>query len=384
MTPRRVCVVSGTRADYTLLCGLMAALRDDPDFALQVCVTGMHLSPEFGLTYRMIESDGFAIDAKVEMLVSGDTPVSVAKSIGLGTVGFADAFARLAPDLVVILGDRFEMLAAAQAALVATIPVAHLAGGDTTEGAFDEAIRHSITKMAHLHFVTNGDAYRRVVQLGEDPARVFPVGSPGIDTILRMRLLDRDAVEAALDFQLRSRNFLVTFHPATLEYTAAADQFRELLLALDSFGPDTGLLFTMPNADTAGRSLMQLVREFVRSREHARAFTALGPLLYLSVVAQADVVIGNSSSGLYEVPTLKKPTVNVGDRQRGRVQAASVVNCPPERAAVARAIAQALQLDCSSVVNPYGDGHAVPRIVAALKGVADFRALIKKSFHDLP
>jgi UDP-N-acetylglucosamine 2-epimerase (non-hydrolysing)/GDP/UDP-N,N'-diacetylbacillosamine 2-epimerase (hydrolysing) len=344
----------------------------------------MHLSPEFGLTYRAIEEDGFRIDERVEMLLSGDTPVSIAKSIGLATVGFADAFARLQPDLVMLLGDRYELLAAAQAALVASLPIAHIAGGDTTEGAFDEAIRHSITKMSHLHFVTNRDAYRRVLQLGEDPACVFEFGSPGIDAIQRTRLLDRAQLERALDFRLEARNLLVTFHPATLEYAAAGAQFDELLAALAPFAADTGLIFTLPNADTSGRLLIAKLEAFVAGHPTARAYASLGQLRYLSTIAQVDAVVGNSSSGLYEVPTFRKPTVNIGDRQSGRMQAASIVNCAPERTAIAAAIGQALALDCSTVVNPYGTGNAASRIVGVLREVADYRALIKKHFHDRP
>lgn len=382
--PRRICVVTGTRADYGILRELLRALGDEPAFVLQVVATGMHLSPEFGLTWRSIAADGFPLDARVEMLLSSDTPVGIAKSIGLGVIGFADAFARLNPDLVVLMGDRFELLAAAQAALVATIPIAHIAGGDTTEGAFDEAIRHSITKMAQLHFVTNRDAHRRVLQLGENPAHVFAVGSPGIDTILRTSLLDRAALEEALDFRLLARNLLVTFHTATLEHAEAERQCEELLAGLDAFGPQTGLIVTMPNADTGGRALRARVDAFVAARPHARAYTSLGQQRYYSTIAQVDAVVGNSSSGLYEVPTFKKPTVNVGDRQRGRMRAASVVDCPAERTAIVAAIHRALSLDCSSVVNPYGTGPAAPRIVAALKAIDDYRPLVTKRFHDLP
>ena len=383
MISRRVCVVTGARADYGLLQPVMRELRDAPEFDLQLLVSGMHLSAEFGLTYRAIEEDGFTIDDRIEMLLSGDTPVAIAKSIGLATIGFADAFARLQPDLVVLLGDRYELLAAAQAALVANIPIAHIAGGDTTEGAFDEAIRHSITKMAQLHFVTNREAHRRVVQLGEDPAHVFDFGSPGIDAIQRTRLLDRAALEASLGFTLLPRNLLVTFHSVTLEYAAAGEQFDELLAALEEFA-DTGLIFTLPNSDTNGRALIGKIDAFVRTHAHARAYAALGQQRYFSTIAQVDAVVGNSSSGLYEVPTFKKPTVNIGDRQRGRLQPASVVNCPPQRAAIAAAIRRALALDCAAVVNPYGSGNAAARIVATLKTVSDFRSLIKKHFHDLP
>lgn len=382
MAERVICVVTGSRADYGLLQWVMREIKDDADLRLQVVVTGMHLAPEFGLTFRAIEADGFAIDARVEALLSSDTPVGVAKSMGLGVIGFADALDRLRPDILLVLGDRFEILAAVQAALVARIPVAHIAGGDTTEGAFDEAIRHAITKMAHLHFVTNEVAARRVRQLGENPECVHNVGSPGIDTIKRLRLLDRDGIEAALGMRLRKTNLLVTFHPATLDEQAADAQFGELLLALGGLGDEVGIVFTLPNADTGGRAIIRQIEGFVATRPAARAFASLGQERYLSLMAQVDAVVGNSSSGLYEAPSLGKPAVNIGDRQKGRLQAASVVNCDPEAGAIARAIAQALSMDASGVASPYGDGNSASRIRDILKRVVDPRALLKKRFHD--
>ncbi len=380
---RKICVVTGTRAEYGLLYWLMKEIQSDPDLQLQVVATGMHLSPEFGLTYHNIQTDGFVIDAKVEMLLSSDTPVAIAKSTGLGVIGFADAFDRLAPDILVLLGDRFEILAAAQAALVARIPVAHIAGGDITEGAFDESIRHSITKMAHLHFVTNKEAARRVRQLGEDPGNIFNVGSPGIDNITRSTLLSRDELECDLGITFRERNLLVTFHPPTLERSPACDQFQALLDALDRLGPDVGTIFTKPNADTEGRRLMEMIDRYVSAREQAKVFTNLGQLRYLSLISQADAVVGNSSSGLYEVPSFKKPTVNIGDRQKGRLQASSVINCIPDTEDILRAIREAFDLDCSAAVNPYGNGEASSRIAAVLKEYVDPKGLIKKRFFDL-
>lgn len=383
MEKRKICVVTGSRAEYGLLSVVMKEIQKEPVFTLQVVVTGMHLSPEFGLTYTVVEKDGFAIDVKVEMLLSSDTPVGIAKSISLGVSGFADAFSGLAPDLVVLLGDRYEILAAAQAALVARIPIAHIAGGDTTEGAFDEAIRHSITKMAHLHFVTNDSAARRVCQLGENPEHIYSVGSPGIDAIKRAKLLDKKELEKELSFTFKQRNLLVTFHPVTLDAQPAAVQFRELLKALDSFGDDVGLLFTKPNADTDGRVIIAMIDDYVTKRAHAKAFPSLGQIRYLSMIAQVDAVVGNSSSGLYEVPSFKKPTVNIGDRQKGRLQASSVINCKPESADILKAIRGAFTMDCSSVVNPYGNGDSAPKIVAALKAVPEYRLLLKKHFFYL-
>lgn len=379
---RKICVATGSRAEYGLLHWVMKGIQEDPALELQVIATGMHLSPEFGLTWRVIENEGFRIDARVEMLLSSDSAIGVAKSIGLGVIGFADALDRLRPDILLVLGDRFEILAAVQAALVARIPVAHIAGGDTTEGAFDEAIRHSITKMSHIHLVTNEDAARRVRQLGENPRHIHLVGSPGIDQIKRLRLLDRGELERELDFPFRVRNLLVTFHPATLDAESSDTQFRELLDALDAIGPEVGIVFTRPNADTGGRVIINLIDEFVASRPHARVYTSLGQLRYLSLLAQADAIVGNSSSGLYEAPTLKKPTVNIGDRQKGRLQADSVLNCPASAKEIEQTIRRAFTLDCSMTVNPYGDGESSPRIVSLLKE-AETAGLLQKRFWDM-
>lgn len=382
MSKQRIAIVTGSRADYGLLHPLMDALRDADDFTLHVIATGMHLAPEFGLTYHAIEQDGFHIDARVEMLLSSDTPRGVAKSVGLGVIGFADALATLQPDILIVLGDRFEILAAVQAALFARIPVAHIAGGDITEGAVDDAIRHSISKMSHLHFVTNADAAHRVRQLGEDPRHIFTVGSPGIDNLKRTTLLSRAQLEAALGLRFGKRTLLVTFHPSTLEATPADAQLQELFAALDGLGTETGLIFTKPNADMGGRDLARLIDDYVATREHAAAFTSLGGQRYYSLIAQADAVVGNSSSGLYEVPSFGKPTVNIGDRQKGRLRAASVIDCAPERAAIGAAIKRAFTLECTGVVNPYGDGHAVERILAALRQPFDAATLVQKTFID--
>lgn len=383
MSKRKICVVTGTRAEYGLLYWLMKEIQNDPELELQIIVTGMHLSPEFGLTYKAIEEDEFSINAKVEMLLSSDTPIGIAKSIGLGVIGFADALDQLRPDILVLLGDRYEILAAAQAAMVARIPIAHIAGGDTTEGAFDEAIRHSITKMSHLHFVTNVIAHKRVCQLGENPEHVFNVGSPGIDQIKRLKLLDRKELEASLGFRFKKRNLLITFHPVTLELQPSSKQFQEILDALDKFGSDVGLIFTMPNADTDGRIIIWMIEEYVAMHPNARAYTSLGQLRYLSTVAQVDAVVGNSSGGLYEVPSFKKPTVNIGDRQKGRLQASSVINCPNDKELIIKAINEAFLKDCSNTVNPYSNGDSSQRIAAEIKKITDYKSLLKKHFYDL-
>jgi UDP-hydrolysing UDP-N-acetyl-D-glucosamine 2-epimerase len=317
------------------------------------------------------------------MLLANDTPVGIAKSIGLGVIGFADALDRLKPDLLLLLGDRFEILAAAEAALVARIPVAHLCGGDITEGAFDEAIRHSITKMAHLHFATNEDSARRLRQLGEDPRRIFTVGSPGIDYILRVPPLSREEVVRDTGLELGQKLLLVTFHPATLGSCPPLAELEELLAALEGLGPRVTLAFTMPNADTAGRALAQRIDRYVAVHDNARCFAALGPRLYLSLLRLADAIVGNSSSGLYEAPTCGTPTVDIGERQQGRLKAGSVISCRAERRAIGESIGLALRRGKGVVANPYGAGDSAERIVEALVAIPDFVALTKKRFFDL-
>lgn len=382
---RKICVITGTRADYGLLRWVMQGIKDDSGLTLQVIATGMHLSPEFGLTFSEIEKDGFQIDRKVEMLTSSDTAVGIAKSMGLGMISFADALNELKPDLILVLGDRFEIFAAVSAALVARIPVAHLHGGETTEGAFDEALRHSITKMAHLHFVAAQEYFQRVIQLGEQPEKVFLVGGLGIDNIKRLKLLNRAELEESIDFKLGHKNLLITFHPVTLDNSTATEQMAELLEVLAEL-EDTHLIFTMPNADNDGRALIKMVQQFVALHPNARAYTSLGQLRYLSCIAQVDGVIGNSSSGLTEVPTFKKGTINIGDRQRGRLQAASVINCEPTRKSIQAALkmlyAEDFQATLNQIQNPYGDGGASEQVVEIIKYCA-LDGITKKSFYDL-
>lgn len=381
---RKICVITGTRAEYGLLRWVMQGIKDDPELTLQIIATGMHLSPEFGLTYQAIEQDGFQIDRKVEMLTSSDTSVGIAKSMGLGMIGFADALAQLQPDLIVVLGDRFEIFAAVSAALVARIPVAHLHGGEATEGLIDEAIRHSITKMSHLHFVAAEAYQQRVIQLGEQPERVFLVGGLGIDNIKRLSLLSRIELEQSLNFKLGTKNLLITFHPVTLETATAADQIQALLFALAEL-EDTQLIFTLPNADTDGRTLIKMVEQFVAKHTNARAYTSLGQLRYLSCIAHVDGVIGNSSSGLIEVPSFKKGTINIGDRQRGRLQANSIINCEPNRDSILVALgylySDEFQEKLKCVVNPYGNGGSSEKIIRIIKSTP-LENLIKKSFYD--
>jgi len=315
--PRTICIVTGTRAEYGLLYWLMKEIQNDPNLVLQIIVTGMHLSSEFGLTYKQIEKDGFKIDKKIEMLLSSDTPIGISKSMGLGVIGFAEAYADLKPDIVVLLGDRFEIFSAASAAIIARIPIAHLHGGETTEGAFDEAIRHSITKMSHLHFTAAEEYRRRVIQLGEFPARVFNVGGLGIDNIKKLKLMSREEFENSINFKLDPKNLMITFHPVTLEHATAGEQFQNLLNALDELH-DTRFIFTKPNADTEGRIITQMIDDYVsRNKYEAISFVNLGQLRYLSAMQFIDGVVGNSLSGLAGGPTFKIGTINIGDRQRG-------------------------------------------------------------------
>lgn len=386
MPKRKICVVTGTRAEYGLLSRLMNEIRADNDLCLQVIATGMHLSPEFGSTYRVIEEDGFSIDAKVEMLLSSDTTTGVSKSMGVGMIGLADAFERLKPDMLVLLGDRFEILAAASAAMAARIPIAHLHGGESTEGAIDEAIRHAVTKMAHLHFVAAEPYRKRVIQLGEDPERVFNFGATAIDNIRSLKLMDRRRLEASLGFSLGKRCFLVTYHPVTIENRGPRPAMKELFKALDSF-PDARIIITRPNADAGGREIIRLIDEYATKRGAGVLVSAsLGQLRYLSAMKHADAVIGNSSSGIIEGPALKKPAVNIGTRQKGRIRAGSVIDCDDKageiRAAITKAISPGFQRSLATVKSPYGDGGAAVAIKERLKK-ADLTDILSKKFFDL-
>jgi UDP-hydrolysing UDP-N-acetyl-D-glucosamine 2-epimerase len=379
---RTICVVTGSRAEYGLLYWVLHDLRERAGIELQIIATGMHLSPEFGHTVDEIVKDGFSVSRRVEMLLSSDTPGGIAKSVGLGVIGMSDALEQLRPDVVVVLGDRFEILAAVQACLIHNIPVAHIAGGDTTEGAFDESIRHAITKMAQVHFVTNEMSARRVRQLGEDPHRIHVVGSPGLDHLRRRPLLERAALEDALGARLGRRNVLATFHPVTLETDSGVGQFAELLAALGTLDTETTLWFTRPNADTGGRAIAAALDAWAAARPgRVHTYASLGQLRYLSLMSQVDAVVGNSSSGLYEAPSFGVPTVNVGERQRGRLSAASVLHCAAERREIESTVSRAFELDCSAVVNPYGDGHSAARIVELLAQLPPASELLKKPFH---
>ena len=387
MVKRKICIVTGTRAEYGLLRWVIHGISKSPSLDLQLIATGMHLCPEFGNTVQEIKSDGFPINRKVEMLLSSDTPVGITKSIGLGTIGFADAFSELQPDLLILLGDRFEIFAAASAALVARIPIAHIHGGEATEGCIDESIRHSITKMSHIHFVAANEYRNRVVQLGEHPSRVFQVGGLGVDSIMKLDLLSQEELSEAIDFCFLKRNLLITFHPVTLEKNTSAAQFDELLTALDQLY-DTGLIFTMPNADTDSRVLFEKITSFCLDRPYAKAYTSLGQLHYLSCVRCVESVVGNSSSGLLEVPSFKKATINIGYRQGGRLKASSVIDCDPKAFSILEAINRSYSPDfldkLEGTSNPYGNGGASTAIINVVENLTFNDSLFKKSFFDLP
>lgn len=383
----KICVVTGSRAEYGLLRWVLKGIQDSSKLDLQLIATGMHLSPEFGLTHNEINSDGFHIDHRVEMLLSSDTPVGISKSMGLGICGFADAYANLEPDMLLVLGDRYEIFAASAAALIACIPIAHIHGGELTQGAFDDAIRHSITKMSSVHFVAAKEYYQRVIQLGESPDQVFQVGGLGIDNILKLKLLTKLELEKSLDFKLGPRNFLITYHPVTLEHGNALDQMIELLAALEKL-ENTHFIFTRPNSDTENRSISRIIDEFVtRHFDTARAYTSLGQLRYLSCLKHVDCVIGNSSSGLLEAPSFKIGTINIGSRQQGRLKASSIIDCLPNRMDIREAIkklySNEFQDALSDSINPYGEGGASEKIVTFLEKVNPIISP-QKHFYDLP
>lgn len=352
---RRICFITGTRAEYGILSHLMKSLKDDSRVELQIIATNMHLSPEFGLTYKEIEADGFNIDKKVEMLLSSDTHVGTVKSIGLASIGFADAFDELNPDLVVILGDRFEMLAAASAALIFGIPVAHLHGGEITEGAFDDSIRHSITKLSYLHLTSTEEYRRRVIQMGESPERVFCVGALGVENIINDELLSKECLEEYLNFNLGDKFIVATFHPVTKEPSEAALQTKALLTSLSPYLKEYKVLFTLPNSDTGGRYIASLIKNWVSEHsESAIAVTSLGRKRYYTALANCSTVIGNSSSGLLEAPSFKKPTLNIGNRQKGRVQGNTVINCEANETSISEGLSEVLSSEFSEYVSKNG------------------------------
>jgi GDP/UDP-N,N'-diacetylbacillosamine 2-epimerase (hydrolysing) len=382
---RKICVITGSRADYGLLRRVIKGIQCDLDLTLQLIVTGTHLSKDYGLTYEEIKQDGFKINAEIHTIGDSDSPAAIAESMGRGLTGFGSIFEKLKPDLLVVLGDRFEILAATAAALVARIPVAHIHGGEVTEGAYDDAIRHSITKMSNLHFVATEKCRKRVIQLGEDPNSVFLVGGLGVDAINNVKLFTREELQVELGIKFLEKSLLITFHPETLSSKNPAVQFNELLHALQLL-EDTTLVFTMPNADTGGREIAKMVEQFANTNINAHYFKSLGQRKYLSTVAQVDGVIGNSSSGILEVPSFKKGTINIGGRQKGREQALSVINCEPDREslriAIAKLFSQEFRTSLRTIANPYGAGGASGKIVGVLRSVF-IEECAKKAFYDL-
>ena len=382
---RKICVVTSSRADYGLLKSVISCLDSDPKFNLQLIATGMHLLPKFGNTYKEIETDGFKIDYKIKMLLNSDTAEAIIKSMGKGSINFADVLVKIKPDLIIVLGDRFEILTVVSSALIASIPIAHLHGGESTEGLIDEAIRHSITKMSHLHFVATENYRKKVIQLGEQPNRVFNVGGLGVDRIKNTKLLNKKEIEKILNFKFANKNLLVTFHPVTLEKNNEESYFKQLLLALKLL-KDTNIIFTLPNADKNGQIIIKLIKNFVRKNSNAKSFSSLGQLNYLSCIQFIDGVIGNSSSGLLEIPTFKKGTINIGERQKGRVQASSIINCRPEKRSIELAIkklySKKFKLQLRKTINPYGNGGATKKIIKVIKNF-NLDGILKKEFYNL-
>ena len=384
---KKICIVTGTRAEYGLLKPLIDRIYHSDKFELQLAVTGMHLSTEFGLTYQEVEKDGYPITSKIEMLLSSDTPVGITKSMGLALIGFADYFAAYQPDIVIILGDRYEMLMAASAAMIARIPIAHIHGGELTEGLIDEAIRHSITKMSQIHFVTTEEYRKRVIQLGEQPEMVFNVGALGVENIKRICLLEKKQLEEDIHFVFSDKTVMVTFHPVTLERMTAEKQFANLLAVLEKH-EELNVIFTKANSDTDGRVINRMIDVFVENnKERCVAFTSLGQLRYLSTLCFCCAVIGNSSSGIIEVPSFGIPTVNIGDRQKGRVCALSVINCGNTENEIEKAVVRALSKEFRDniieIKNPYEGENTSEQILKVIGEKLQQGIDIKKSFYNV-
>lgn len=385
---KRIGIMTGTRAEYGLLKPLMQEINKDNDLELYLIVSGMHLSPEFGMTYKEIEEDGFQINAKVEMLLSSDSPVGISKSIGLGIIGFADGFQRADLDMLILLGDRYEALSAAICAMVMRIPIAHLHGGELTEGAIDEGIRHSITKMSYLHFTSTEEYRRRVIQLGENPERVFCVGAIGVENIKKINLMTKEELERSIHFEIDENTVIVTYHPVTLENNTVEEQFLNLLEVLDR-NPKIRMIFTKANADTNGRIVNELIDKYAaQNSERACAFMSLGQKRYLSALKYCRIVIGNSSSGIIEAPSFGKPIINIGDRQKGRICADSVINCGYTQQEIQQAMETALTKEfenkASNCRNPYEKENTAANIISVIKDyLLNDKIKLKKGFYDI-
>ncbi|NQT32340.1 MAG: UDP-N-acetylglucosamine 2-epimerase (hydrolyzing) [Candidatus Omnitrophica bacterium] len=385
MSKRKICVVTGSRAEYGHLYWLLRAIEDDPALELQTVVTGMHLSSDFGSTVNVIKNDGFQISGKVKVLSSSGKDEEMTRPIGRGLNGFTDIFKKLSPDIVVVLGDRFEVFSAAIAAYILQIPVAHIHGGELTEGALDEGFRHSITKMASIHFPAAKDYADRIIRMGELPRRVFAFGAPGLDSIRGLNLLTKKELEESLGLKMESPTAVVTYHPVTLERGTASAQMDELVSALDEF--DMRIIFTMPNADTGHKVITGKIRKYAeKNKKRVKVFTSLGQIRYLSLLKHADLMIGNSSSGIVEAPSLKLPVVNIGDRQKGRIKPGNVIDCGYSSREIKKAVKKALSStfigSLAKLKNPYGKGNVSVRIKDRLKKVKLGEELIKKEFFD--
>lgn len=384
---KKVCVITGTRAEYGLLKPLISRIDDAQDMELQLVVTGMHLSPEFGLTYREVEQDGFQITDRNEMLLSSDTPSGITKSVGLAVIGFADIFSRNVPDMIVILGDRYEIFAAATAAMIHRIPIAHIHGGELTEGLIDDAIRHAVTKMSMLHFTSTEQYRERVIQLGEHPERVFCVGALGVENIKNQKLLSKDELEESIHFSLDHPYVVVTYHPVTLEKNSAEQQVDNLFAALDKF-PEYRILFTKANADTDGRIINEKIDQYVDlHKDRSIAVASLGMVRYLSTLKYCDMVIGNSSSGLLEAPSFHIPTVNIGERQRGRVRGKSVLDCGYSTEEIVHVMRTAILMSSTGELenerNPYEGAYTSESILRIIREYLTKDNSIDKKFYDI-
>lgn len=385
MNKKKICIVTGTRAEYGLLYWLMKEIESDKNFELQVIVTGMHLSLEFGLTYKEVEKD-FKIDTKIDIDLCNDSKIGISHSLALSITKFTKAYEELTPDMLIVLGDRYEIFGACCSAMISNIPIVHIHGGETTQGAMDEAIRHSITKMSHIHFTATKEYKKRVIQLGEKPSRVFNVGGMGIENINRLKLLSKKEFESSIDFKLNRKNILVTFHPVTLENSTASEQFQELLSAIDTL-KGTNIIFTKANSDTDGRIINKMIDKYVaKNSDKSIEFKSLGQLRYLSALKYVDSVVGNSSSGLLEVPSFKIATINIGDRQKGRIKAKSIIDCKPNKKDIQKALkklySKKFQKDLQYIINPYGTKNPSKSIIKIIKKI-DYNNLLKKSFYDL-
>ena len=385
---KRIGIMTGTRAEYGLLKSLMQEINKDNDLELYLIVSGMHLSPEFGMTYQEIEEDGFEINAKVEMLLSSDSPAGISKSIGLGVIGFADEFQRADLDMLILLGDRYEALSAAICAMVMRIPIAHLHGGEVTEGAIDEGIRHSITKMSYLHFTSTEQYRNRVIQLGENPERVFYVGALGVENIKKINLMTKEELERSIHFEIDENTVVVTYHPVTLENNTVEEQFLNLLKVLDR-NPKIRMIFTKANADTNGRIVNELIDKYAaQNSERVCAFMSLGQKRYLSALKYCRIVIGNSSSGIIEAPSFGKPIINIGDRQKGRICADSVINCGYTQQEIQQAMETALTEEFENKArncrNPYEKENTAANIISVIKDyLLNDKIKLKKGFYDI-